>query len=83
MVYFGNSNKFFFKKAMEQNSYFFQAEKKVTKKPPAGNPCGKYLGSAYNKLMKRTKPVHSPAVAHRLATVSQTPQRFKGRNKLW
>ncbi len=27
MVYFGNSNKFSFKKAMEKNSYFFQAEK--------------------------------------------------------
>ncbi len=33
MVYFENSNKYLFKKRKEKIFYFFQAEKKVTKKP--------------------------------------------------
>ena len=49
---------------------FFFRRRKRTKKSTAGNSCGKYLGSAYNELTQRTKPIHSPAVAHRIAAVS-------------
>ena len=50
MIFFGNSNKYLLERK-GNIFYFFQAEKKVAKKPPAGNPCGKYLGNAYNELM--------------------------------
>lgn len=49
---------------------FFFRRRKRTKKSTAGDSCGKYLGSAYNELTQRTKPIHSPAVAHRIAAVS-------------
>ena len=58
MIYFGNSNKYLLERK-GNIFYFFQAEKKVTKKPPAGNPCGQ-VGDACtykNNIIKQSETV--------------------------